>query len=111
MLPEYRDVYKRQFLDNVDFKPFTYIQKLVYLNNIEKVDVLKVTGNEGTYTLSIKREQVEETLDDSDDSDDSEDPLVAYRVNDTLTKEDLFKNCLLYTSFIFLYYTGIEIQY
>ncbi len=79
---------QKSFLDDVDFKPFTYIQKLVYLNNIDRVDVLKVTGDKGTYTLSIKREQVEET---SDESDDSEDPLVAYRVNDTLTKEDLFK--------------------
>ena len=84
------DVYtvKESSLDCFNFKPFDYIQKIIFLYDIQKVDSYSVTGNGQSYEGSILR-QDESEVSSTDES--SAERLAVYYLNGVLKEEKAFK--------------------
>lgn len=84
------DVYtvKESSLDCFDFEPFDYIQKIIFLYDIQKMDSYSVTGNGQTYECSILR-QDESEVSSTDES--SAERLAVYYLNGVLKEEKAFK--------------------
>ena len=49
-------------MDCFNFEPFDYIQKIIFLYDIQKVDSYSVTGNGQSYEGSILRQDESESI-------------------------------------------------
>lgn len=85
-----KDVYtvKASSLDCFEFDSFEYLQKLVFLYDIQKLDGYKVTGNGKTYECSILRQDESEV---SSTEESSAKRLEVYYLDGELVDETPFK--------------------
>lgn len=82
----------KEIVDQFEFDPFPYVQKVIYMNAIDNFESIDLTIGDETYVLTAKRGEV------TVDEDGKEQQAVVYRINDQLVETEAFVD--LYVSMI-----------
>ena len=75
---------KKELVDQFEFDPFPYVQKVIYMNAIDNFETINLTIAGEEYELTAKRGEV------TVDEDGKEQQPVVYRINDQLVDTEAF---------------------